>query len=243
MTSKRRVIVQPIQDEARLCYVMRPAAWFWRAGKLYVGYDDGDGHTQGNQPHWDPQPVPVGAQVETCGGIYRFEKVLTEGAPYFRQYAVLSFRYNYYPNDRRLSSQKRLDQGKVVMLEQMVLDPDCFLEWQRPSRRQSYLIPPTEAAADIKYWRQRNKEWRAGKKKGLGPAQRARSPMKHRHFGSDERALVHRWAINPQNLIRRIMRSRSLDPLRFSPLSVRLREKEYHPKGCCRCGEYVAGKQ
>ena len=219
--------------------MMRPAVFFWYAGRLYVGYDDGDGHTQGHEPRWDPVPIPVGAIIETCGGVYHFQKVLKEGAPYFREYAVLSLRYNRFPNDYREGNmRKRLDQGKVAMSEQVVLDPTTYLEWQRPSRTQGYLIDPHNAKVQIAYERQYDKNWKLGLQQGLGPAQIKDTPMRHQHYRSDSRNLMHRWDVNPHNVIRRIKRSASLEYMRSSKESANLRNTKYHPLGCMHCGKF-----
>lgn len=111
--------------------IYRPGAWFFHAGRLYVGYGRLSTFHPGEEPMWDPETVPVGAIVETCSGEYCFKKIIEEGPPYFRKYAVLSFRYYYCPDDFGWGFLKRkIDQGKFLLEEQVVVPSDCYLEYQ-----------------------------------------------------------------------------------------------------------------
>jgi|GEM_PF-2134408 len=144
MSSKRRVIIrQPIDlgdgkchplsktGAPYTCTMLRPGAFYWHAGRLYVGYGWLSSFHAGEEPVWDPQPVPRNAVVETCMGYYHFSNMFVEGPPYFRTYAELSLRYLYQRSDWGSGFlKKKIDQGTIDVREKIVLPPNCYLEYQ-----------------------------------------------------------------------------------------------------------------
>jgi hypothetical protein len=128
-------LVQPISKEARHDFILRPGAFFWRAGRLHVGYAWLSSMHHGDKPFWDPIPVKVGTIIETVSGFYQFTGVLREGPPYKRQYAQLQFAYLYRPDDSRYGFIKnRIDQGEIPIHEKYVLEPNTYMEAQWLSR-------------------------------------------------------------------------------------------------------------
>jgi hypothetical protein len=124
-------LLQPIDDKDAWCFILRPAAFFWTAGRLYVGYARLSCLHHDEEPLWDPTPVPQGVIIETCAGFYQLTGVLIEGAPYRRQYAQLQFAHLYRPDDYGSGFlRKQIDQGAFPIREQYVLAPNTYLEAQ-----------------------------------------------------------------------------------------------------------------
>ena len=113
-------------------HILRPCALLFHAGRLYVGYNWLSLFHVGEEPVWDPTPVPLGAVIETCSGYFHFRKILTEGPPYFRKYCELALRYVHTPNDFGCGFlKKEIRQGEIPVCEQFVL-PQSFcmeIEW------------------------------------------------------------------------------------------------------------------
>lgn len=144
MSGNRRVIVrQPIDLGDGKCHplsrggpgamwsVLRPGAFYWHAGRLYVGYSWLSTLHEGEEPVWDPKPVPENAVVETCRGYYHFSGMFVEKAPYFRKYAELSVRYIHEPSDYGDGFlKKQIDQGRFDFRENIIIPPDYYVEYQ-----------------------------------------------------------------------------------------------------------------
>lgn len=143
--SERVRIIQPIDLADGTCHpwskeypekgygqtLLRPGAFFWYGGKLYVGYGWLSSLHHEETPVWDPEPVPLDAVVETCCGYYHFKEVLSEERPYYRKYAALDVHYLLHPDDSiRGSLRKKIDQGTIHIDERYVLPPNCYLEAQ-----------------------------------------------------------------------------------------------------------------
>jgi len=138
---RRKRILQPVDLADGKCHprsresgwqvMLRPGAFFWHAGRLYVGYGWLSTFHPDEDPVWDPEPMPLDAVIETCLGYYHFSNVFSEGPPYFRKYAQLNVHYLLKPDDFGWGFlKKRIDQGTIPVNEQFVLPPDCYLEIQ-----------------------------------------------------------------------------------------------------------------
>ncbi|MBI2030395.1 hypothetical protein HYT05_02125 [Candidatus Kaiserbacteria bacterium] len=138
---KWKVIRQPMDVGDGKCHpesrsggwtqMLRPGAFYFHAGRLYVGYGWLSTFHEGEEPVWDPDPVPLHAVIETCNGYYHFSSVFAEGPPYFRRYAELSVRYICRPDDFGSGFlKKKIDQGRIDIHEKLVLPPDYYLEYQ-----------------------------------------------------------------------------------------------------------------
>lgn len=123
---------------------MRPCAFFWRAGKLYVGYArDGKLHRPNEKPVWDPMPVELGTYIDTKHGYYHFERVYEDRSRYFRKFAVVRFHCVYRPGEdaqklKRVVSCQHAngydyvspDHGIIPIDETFTFHPNCYLEHQ-----------------------------------------------------------------------------------------------------------------
>ena len=122
---------QPIHQPDGWCFILRPGAFFWTAGRLYVGYAQLSCLHQGEEPMWDCRPVKPGTIIETRGGFYQFTGIQQEGKPYWRQYATLQFAYLYRPDDTGNGFlRKKIDQGSIEIHEKYTLAPETYLEAQ-----------------------------------------------------------------------------------------------------------------
>ncbi len=196
---------------------------------------------------WDPETVPVGAVVETCSGEYRFKKILEEGPPYFRKYAVLSFRYYHYPDDFGWGFlKKKIDQGKLLIEEQLVIPPDYYVthQWGAGSGP-SFFCGSFTCEEEAAYQRKRRRIYREGKKKKLSwdEIEKLIPRRTHQAFSSigSVGSLTHKWGggdgrSSDRNLERKILRAPSLGRMRLGKEVEEFRHTE-HPHGCLRCGE------
>lgn len=124
-------LIQPILEEPGWVGILRPGAFFWTAGRLYVGYARLSTLHHDEEPMWDPVPVEVNTIIETRGGFYQFTGIMREGSPYHRAYAQLQFAYAYTPDDYGDGFlKKRIDQGMIPIHEKYVLAPDTYIETQ-----------------------------------------------------------------------------------------------------------------
>ena len=124
-------LIQPILQEDGWVGILRPGAFFWTAGRLYVGYARLSTLHHDEEPMWDPVPVEPGTVIETRGGFYQFTGIMREGSPYHRQYAQLQFAYAYRPSDFGDGFlKKEIDQGMIPIHEKYVLGPDTYVESQ-----------------------------------------------------------------------------------------------------------------
>ncbi len=122
---------QLLRQEDGWVGILRPAAFFWTAGRLYVGYSLLSTLHHDEPPLWDPQPVKLGTIIETRAGFYQFTGILREGEPYRRQYAQLQFAYFYRPDDFGDGFlRKQIDQGSIAVHEKYVLAPNTYMEAQ-----------------------------------------------------------------------------------------------------------------
>lgn len=139
--NKQVIVRQPIDLGDGKCHplsredgwvgsMLRPGAFYWHAGRLYVGYGWLSSFHEGEEPVWDPKPVPLGAVAETCNGYYHFSNMFVEGAPYFRKYAELSVRYIHKTHDGPNGFLKKEVVQTTEINERIVLPPDYFLEYQ-----------------------------------------------------------------------------------------------------------------
>lgn len=111
--------------------MLRPGAFYWHAGRLYVGYGWLSSFHEGEEPVWDPVPVPLNAVVETCNGYYHFSNMFMEKGPYFRKFAEISMLYVHKPHDSDNGFlKKKTDQGTIAINEKVVLPPDYCVEYQ-----------------------------------------------------------------------------------------------------------------
>jgi len=119
------------QTRSPYIFILRPAAFYWTTGKLFVGYSRMSALHHEEAPLWDPEPVPVGTIIETRAGFYQFTQIQQEGQPYRRKYANLQFAYLYRPNDFGDGFlKKEIDQGSIEIHEKYVLAPGVYLEAQ-----------------------------------------------------------------------------------------------------------------
>jgi len=141
MASTKLVIVrQPIDLGDGKCHplsdtdsggrMLRPGAFYWHAGRLYVGYGWLSTFHESEEPVWDPNPVPLGAVVETCRGYYHFSDMFVENAPYFRKYAELTVRHIHKTHDGPNGFLKKEVIQTTDIREKIVLPPDYHLEYQ-----------------------------------------------------------------------------------------------------------------
>ena len=137
MPPNRHVIIrQPIDLDDGKCHpesranpfprgpMLRPGAFYWHAGRLYVGYGWLSTLHKGEEPVWDPQPVPLDAVVETCRGYYHFSNMFVENAPYFRKYAELTMRHIHKTRDDPRGFFKREIIQTTAIRAKIVLLPD-----------------------------------------------------------------------------------------------------------------------
>ncbi len=129
MSGRLIVVRQPIDLGDGKCHprsraggwnsMLRPAVFYWHAGRLYVGYGWLSSFHPNEEPVWDPKPVPQNAVVETCKGYCHFSNVQRETELYSPKYAELSMYHIHKTKD-----------GPTDIREKIVLPPNHYLEYQ-----------------------------------------------------------------------------------------------------------------
>lgn len=124
----------PHQDSGDMDFILRPAAFFWYAGQLYVGYAYLSCLHHDEEPCWDPVPVPLGATIDASLGYYSFKEVIQGQGR--RSFAVLEShdldRAHWYNRPRKNGSwYLQITDQTPRLCERFVLEPGMVLKVQR----------------------------------------------------------------------------------------------------------------
>lgn len=246
-TSKDETPCHPL-SRGDFTTVLRPMAFFWFRGKLFVGHNWLSSLHIAEEPVWDPKPVPVGTRIEDCNGYIDFVEIRREGPPYYRAYAVLRLKHRYKPDDSHSGNPvlntwrtgKKFDQGAVMIDEQHVLFPNCFMQltWNGAFDGGKLIAPHQidDFKAEVT---QHELHWDKHREKcETDPNYNGECPpyprRKYCGYYTPHICMCHKWSGDGENRLQRILRSSSLDMMRYDPRAVTVRKRE-HPKGCARC--------
>ncbi|MBP7133761.1 hypothetical protein KBA73_00945 [Patescibacteria group bacterium] len=123
------------EDAGHQAFILRPGAFFYYAGKLYVGYAWCSRMHLGEKPMWDPTPVPLGATIDTSMGYYKFAKILkpSEGPGCNKTFAVLRFTHviemrDWWPKPRPKNWATLPENVRVK--QELVIPSGYYLEHQ-----------------------------------------------------------------------------------------------------------------
>lgn len=125
----------PPHDSTRgSAFILRPAAFLWYAGKLYVGYAFLSCLHHDEEPCWDFVPVPVGATIDASLGYFRFKEVIQGQGR--RSYAVIEYHDlarmgRYFSKRHGTTIQPHVTKSTPRLHEQFVLEPGIILYCQR----------------------------------------------------------------------------------------------------------------
>lgn len=227
--------------------IFRPGAFFFHAGRLYIGYGWLSSFHVGEGVMWDPVPVPLGAAVETCRGYFHFLKILEEGPPYFRKYAVLALRQTHYPDDFGDGFlKKKIRQGVIHVREQFVLPSHCYFEVQWGSGGGHACVLACDVKEELAWQKKEEAAMRGWErerhiliKKGVATEDLPKQPNvrpAHPRLYSMNLSLCHKWRRDGQNLERKILRSAPLTTMREHAEAKKFRAQQ-HPKGHMACGQ------